>query len=218
MSHPAFFDAVARITLYDPLAEFLGAAGGGRIEYGYLDVVKLAGHSCPTVAGAYLMTLKALDRLYPGAIAERGGVRVDLGTPQAEGVTGVIAAVIGMLTGAAGEGGFKGLAGRFSRRNLLAFASGTGAEVRFTRLDTGASVAVAYHPEIVPSPPELQALMPKVLGGTASDAERETFGRLWQLRVKRILIDHGADPALVVCRDEASAGSIRPPAAQTARP
>lgn len=218
MSHPAFFDAVARVTLYDPLAEFLGAADGGRIEYGYLDVVKLAGHSCPTVAGAYLMTLKALDRLYPGAIAERGGVRVDMGMPQAEGVTGVIAAVIGMLTGAAGEGGFKGLAGRFSRRKLLAFGAGTGAEVRFTRLDTGASIAVAYHPEIVPSPPELQGLLPKMLGGTASDAERATFGRLWQLRVKSILIDHADDPALVVCRDEAPADGIQPPAARAAQP
>lgn len=33
--------------MYDPLAEFLGAAEGGLIEYGYADAVKLAGHSCP---------------------------------------------------------------------------------------------------------------------------------------------------------------------------
>lgn len=29
MSYPDFFDAVARITLYDPLAELLGAADRG---------------------------------------------------------------------------------------------------------------------------------------------------------------------------------------------
>ena len=37
MSVPAFFDAVARITLHDPLAERFGAADNGRIEYGYVD-------------------------------------------------------------------------------------------------------------------------------------------------------------------------------------
>jgi len=101
MSYPAFFDAVARITLYDPLAEFLGTAGNGRIEYGYLDAVKLAGHSCPTVAGAYLMTRQALGRLYPDGLPERGGIRVEFGAAQTDGVTGVIAAVAGLLTGAA---------------------------------------------------------------------------------------------------------------------
>lgn len=201
MNTPAFFDAVARITLHDPLAELLGAADRGRIEYAYIDAVKLAGHSCPTVAGAYLMTLKALGRLYPEGTPERGGVRVEFSAPQAGGVTGVIAAVAGLLTGAAGEGGFNGLAGRYSRRNLLLFAAGSDAEIRFTRLDTGASVTTTYHPEVVPAPAELQALMPKLLAGAASDAEREEFGRLWQMRVKRILIDHGDDPALVVCRE-----------------
>lgn len=208
MNTPAFFDAVARITLHDPLAELLGAAENGLIEYGYADAVKLAGHSCPTVAGAYLMTLKALGRLYPQGTPERGGVRVEFDAPQAEGVTGVIAAVVGLLTGAAGEGGFKGLAGRYSRRNLLLFAAGTDAEVRFTRLDTGACVATTYHPDVVPAPAELQVLMPKLLAGAASDAEREEFGRHWQMRVKRILIDHFNDPALVVCREVLQPGAV----------
>ncbi|PKO64696.1 MAG: hypothetical protein CVU23_08430, partial [Betaproteobacteria bacterium HGW-Betaproteobacteria-17] len=50
---------------------------------------------------------------------------------------------------------------------------------------------------VVPAPPELQALMPTLLAGTASAAEETEFGRLWQLRVKRILIDHFDDPELV---------------------
>lgn len=202
MSYPDFFEAVAHITLHDPLAELLGAVDGGRIEYGYVDAVKLAGHSCPTVAGAYLMTLQALARLYPGDTPERGGIRIEFGIAQTDGVTGVIAAVIGMLTGAAGEGGFKGLAGQFSRRNLLTFAAENITEIRFSRLDTGARLAITYHPEVVPAQPELQALMPAILAGTASDADRTEFGRLWQMRVKRILIDHQDDPALVECRDD----------------
>lgn len=201
MSYPEFFAAVPRLTLHDPLAELLGAAENGLIEYGYTDAVKLAGHSCPTVAGAYLMTFKALEKLYPDGTPVRGDVRVEFGTPQAEGVTGVIAAVTGLLTGAAGEGGFKGLAGRFDRRDLLAFTAGNATEVHFTRLDTGARVAVTYHPGAVSAPPELQALMPKLLAGAASPAEKTEFAHLWQRRVKRILIDHFDDPELVLCRD-----------------
>jgi hypothetical protein len=52
MKTPAFFDAVPAITVADALAQALGAADGGLIEYRYVDAVKLAGHSCPTVAGA----------------------------------------------------------------------------------------------------------------------------------------------------------------------
>ncbi|MBN8767603.1 MAG: hypothetical protein J0I76_14960 [Thiobacillus sp.] len=202
MNYPAFYDAVARITLYDALAELLGAADHGRIEYGYVDAVKLAGHSCPTVAGAYLMTLKALHRLYPDTLPERGGVRVEFGASQSDGVTGVIAAVIGLLTGAAGEGGFKGLAGRFSRQHLLSFSAGHVGDLRFTRLDSGARVTVAYHPEVVPASPAQQRLISNILTGTADEMERAEFGRLWQMRVQRILIDHFDDPALVVCRDD----------------
>jgi hypothetical protein len=153
------------------------------------------------------MALKAFARLYPDVIPERGAVRVELGTSQAEGVTGVIAAVASLLTGAAGEGGFKGIAGRFDRRSLLTFAARHEAEVRFSRLDSGARVAVSYHPGRVPVPAELQMLMEKMIAGSARDAERAEFGRLWQMRVKRILIDDCDDPALIVCRDDPLVGS-----------
>ena len=78
MRTPSFFDDVAPIEVTDPLAALLGAAEGGRIEYHYLDAVKLAGHSCPTVAGAWLMTRTALARLYPDGSPQRGGLRVEL--------------------------------------------------------------------------------------------------------------------------------------------
>jgi hypothetical protein len=199
VSFPEFFAAVPRVTLHDPLAEVLGAADRGLIEYGYADAVRLAGHSCPTVAGAYLMTLQALRRLYPEGVPQRGGVRVELRAAQADGTAGVVAAVAGLITGAAGEGGFQGLAGRFSRRALLQFAAPVEGDMRFTRIDTAAQVTVHYHPETVPPPPELTAMMPALLAGSASPSEQAEFGRLWQMRVKRILIDHFDDPALVRC-------------------
>jgi hypothetical protein len=95
--------------LRDPAA-LLGAAENGLVEYSYTDAVKLAGHSCPTVAGAYLMTFRALAKLYPDCPPERGAIRVELHAAQADGTAGVTAAVAGLLTGAAGEG-FKEWAG-----------------------------------------------------------------------------------------------------------
>ena len=102
MSHPDFFDAVPRISLYDPLAEFLGATKDGILQYGYFDAVRLAGHSCPTVAAAYWSTFKALACLYPDAMPVRGEIRVEFSQDSASGVTGVIANVVSMLTGARG--------------------------------------------------------------------------------------------------------------------
>ncbi len=100
MRFPEFFDAAPRITVRDPLARFLGAAEDGVVEYTYTDTVKLAGHSCPTVASAYLMTRAAMRALYPSAVPERGGIRVELRGDRLEGVTGVVANVASFLTGA----------------------------------------------------------------------------------------------------------------------
>ncbi|MDQ5917197.1 MAG: hypothetical protein QG660_306, partial [Pseudomonadota bacterium] len=115
MAFPIFFEEVPAFVVRDPLAEILGAAEGGLIEYRFADAVRLAGHSCPTVAGAWLMTTRALRALYGDAIPERGSVAVAFGDGLGSGVTGVIASIATLLTGASGIGGFKGLGGRFSR-------------------------------------------------------------------------------------------------------
>ena len=54
MSYPKFYDKIEKIELYDPLSEVLGAFEDGKYSIEYKDVVKSAGHSCPTVAGAYI--------------------------------------------------------------------------------------------------------------------------------------------------------------------
>lgn len=197
---PAFFDQVPSIRLRDPLAEFLGAAAGGIIEYGYADAVRLAGHSCPTVAGAWLMTRRALAHLYGEALPERGAIKVEFRDDRLTGVTGVIANVVSLLTGATHDSGFKGIAGRFDRRNLLFFSVAITGTIRFTRLDTGASCEADYQAQRVPPAPAMAPLMQKVTTGSASEVERREFGRLWQERVRRILIEHAGDPELVVIR------------------
>ena len=83
MGFPAFFDQAPRILVRDGLAELLGAAEGGLIEYGYADAVRVAGHSCPTVAGTWLMARAALRALYPDGPAERGEITVTMSEGEA---------------------------------------------------------------------------------------------------------------------------------------
>ncbi len=208
MRYPAFFDKVRPIVLYDPLAEFLGAAENGLVEYTYLDAVKLAGHSCPTVAGAYLMTARALQALYPGATPERGAVRVRLRDPMEHGVTGVIANVVGLITGATQKNGFKGIAGRFDRRNLLFFDAGIDADIQFERVDSGAAVTVSYRAELVPGSARLRALIGKIGPVGLTAAEQREFGVEWQARVERILVEEADHPALVAVT---AAGAVAAP-------
>lgn len=197
MKTPAFFDAVPAIVVVDPLAATLGAAEGGLIEYHYGDAVKLAGHSCPTVAAAWLMTRTALARLYPDGVPQRGGLRVELRQAVDEGVAGVIASVAGLVTGAANEGGFKGLAGRFGRQGLLRFGVPMTGEIRFTRLDTGRSVEVTHRPQAVLRPAGLMELMRDALAPRADAAMQRAFAQTWQGWVRTILLDHADDPALI---------------------
>ena len=198
MSFPAFFQEIPALSLHDDLAEVLGAAAGGLIEYRYEDMVRLAGHSCPTVAGAWLMARRGLAALYPEGTPQRGHIRADLRAAQDAGTTGVVGGLLGLITGAAGEGGFKGLGPRFVRRNLLNYGVEMPAEVRLTRTDSATSVLLSYHPEIVPPGAGMQTLMPRVVSGQADAAERAEFARLWQDRVRRILLEHADDPAVVV--------------------
>lgn len=200
MRYPEFFDEAPRITLYDPLAKFLGAMEGGIVEYAYVDAVKAAVHSCPTVASAWLMTLRALEALYPQDLAERGGIRVDFRHDSTSGVTGVIANIVTLVTGATHDTGFKGLAGRFDRRNLLFFNAAVGEEIRFTRKDTGVAVDVTAHLEHVPSAPHVGELMAACITGRATDEVQREFGRLWQERVRAILVDHARDAQVIVVR------------------
>lgn len=200
MHYPDFFDAVPCLRVRDPLADFLGAAEGGLIEYRYVDAVKLAGHSCPTVASAYRLTCLALQALYGEAPPERGGVQVSLRESRVSGVTGVVANVVSLLTGATVDMGFKGLAGRFDRRKLLAFDAEQPCELRFRRVDTGAAVDAMSSLRDVPADPQMVPLMQRCLGGEASGEEARRFRALWQDRVRRVLLEHGDDPAVFVVR------------------
>jgi hypothetical protein len=207
MEFPAFFADAPGITLRDPLAAFLGVSTSGLMTYSYTDAVKLAGHSCPTVAGAYLMVRIGLGQLYGNDLPERGGVEAYLRDARDQGTTGVMANVVMLLTGAAPEAGFAGIGAdrRFSRRDLLHFAAPIDGILALRRRDTGRGVMLDLDTTCVPAAGEMQMLFPRVVASDASEDEQARFGLLWQSRVAQMLIEHADDPALVQVRPWAAA-------------
>ena len=187
MTYPQFFNKIPTIKLQDELASFLGAFEDGIIEFSYLDVVKSAGHSCPTVLGAYLMTLEGLKILYKEEMPKRGQIIVEFKESQNIGVAGVIGNVIMNITGATTNNGFKGISGKFDRNHLMKFEKDiNGASVRFTRIDTQKSIDVFYDASSIRPHEDMNFLMQKSFQGTATYEEKIEFGKLWQQRVKDI--------------------------------
>lgn len=187
MKYPDFFETIKPIKLKDELSEVLGAFEGGVIHFTYLDVVKSAGHSCPTIAGAYLMVREGLKALYGEALPQRGYIKVLFKEDILNGTTGVVANVFSLITGATSNWGFKGLNGAYDRRFLMFFNADIPLHVRLQRNDTGTAIDIAYNPSSILPDPQMQPLMQKVLAGVTSVEEKELFGLLWQTRVRKIL-------------------------------
>lgn len=199
---PAFFDQAPVIFMRDPLAQFLSAAEGGVLRYSYTDVVRFAGHSCPTVAGAFLMTRAALKKLYGDALPERGAIRVEVTGGAQAGVVGVTASVVTLITGATVDTGFRGIGGQFCRRQLMSFDADIEGELRFRRVDGGNSVTTSAHVEHVPSDPRLMELFPLHIQGQTTPEQAALFGELWQDRVKRMLLEYADDPMVISIRED----------------
>jgi hypothetical protein len=198
VNFPDFYEQAPVVRTRDPFAAVLGAAQDGRLDYHYLDAVRLAGHSCPTVAGAFLIGRAALATLYPDEPAERGNIAVHMPAPEDDGVTGVMAQVLTLLTGAAAGNGFQGMRGRFRRKGLLSFAQQReGEAIIFTRLDTRASVAVTLDVSLIPADPAQGERLMAILQDCADAAQQTAFADAWQERVRRLLLEF-ADDARVI--------------------
>ena len=99
MEYPKYYNDVEHIILKDELSSFLGSSNEGIIDISYLDIVKMAGHSCVLVSGTYLMTLKGLKKLYGAELPRRGEIRVELRESLQDGNTGAAAQVLSNITG-----------------------------------------------------------------------------------------------------------------------
>lgn len=195
-----FFDKAPEIRLKDPLAYVLGAMDeDGVMVYKYADVVKMAGHSCVSVAGAYMVTVKALKALYGDDLPVRGEIRVLIKGGPTDLAYGPMAQVISLITGAAGETGFTGLGRKFGRQNKLIFDRN---DLQyntfiFQREDTGKAVKVTYSIQGLPQNPLMGHLMSLVVSGQASKDERDQFVSMWQGNVRRVLLESDKYPGLL---------------------
>jgi hypothetical protein len=183
MEYPAYYNEVDHIILRDELSKFLGSSEEGIIDISYLDIVKMAGHSCVLVSGTYLMALKGLQKLYGTELPRRGEIKVEIRESLQEGNTGAAAQVLSNITGATAEYGFGGINGKYIRRGLLFYGADIRSNVRFTRLDTNESVEVSYTPSKVVNS---GAVMQSALGPDATEESKKQFPVKWQAMVKTI--------------------------------
>jgi len=184
INYPEFFNTIPTIGLYDDLSKFLGATNDGVITLSYLDITKTAGHSCATVAGAYLIALKGLQALYGENLPVRGEIKVELKHTPTEDNAGVVGCVLSNITGATTDYGFGGIpTGKYNRRELLYFGANIESDVCFTRVDTGKKVCINYKPQTVVNPMKIlkSAIMPD-----AKQEDIESFPQRFQEMVKTI--------------------------------
>lgn len=143
-----------KISVFEPFSDFLlGEKEEKSFQISLLDVVRLAGHACPSMVGAFLITKKAIETLYPDTgVCIRGQIKISIPALATQGATGPMSNVFGYITGAWGETGFGGFSdGSFTRRNLIQFGSSEvpKGHYRFTRTDNGDSVDISYDPSKV---------------------------------------------------------------------
>lgn len=194
-----FLKEVRPVKFKEPLAETLGAVKeeGATLEYTFIDAIKMAGHACPTVAGAYLSCQKALERLYLDETPVRGEISITVYGEPDEGVYGVMAQVFSFLTGAAPSTGFRGLGHKFKRKDLLKFSPDKidpqAMCFEFRRLDTGKAVLIKFYPRQIPFSEDkakrMGELLEKVIWEAAKDEEKREFQELWMGRVRDMLLE-----------------------------
>lgn len=183
------------IRIRDPVAEALAVLEpGDPFVVTYEDVVKAAGHSCPTASGAYRIAHLGLDALYPDEHPIRSDVEVLAAGPRDDATYGVMGRLISYVTGAAQEDGFGGLAGGYgNRQNLLRFDAfdpdSADPTFRFRRDDTDKIVEVTYHVGDVPDGGPALGNLQQIVDGTASEKDRERFAEVWHGRVRAVLSD-----------------------------
>lgn len=187
------YESVDPIRIRDPVAEALAVLDpGDPFVISYRDVVKQAGHSCPTASGAFRLTQLGLAELYPTEIPVRSEIEVTMGGSKSDSAYGVLSRIISYITGATTTDGFGGLAGGHGdRQNLLHFGDFDVVDptVAFERRDSGESVTVTYHIGDVPEAGPAIRYLSSILDGTATPDERTQFADAWHSRVQTVLQD-----------------------------
>lgn len=190
------------------------------VPYYYEEAVKLAGHSCGATAGAWIITKKALETLYPdGQIPVRGQIEVTAPGAEDEWFVGVFGEIITYITGAAPRTGFIGAEfgeanDLFVRQNKMVYTDApTGTqppkmEWIFKRNDTGRTVGVNFNLAIITpiATPERQEMGARLAKGEATPEEAADFVEYWNARAKFVFDNADMDGFFTVTvHDEGAA-------------
>ena len=189
--------AVDPIMMRDPFMEVMGQIDGP-IPYYYYEAAKLAGHSCGAISGAWTMTRKALEVLYPGdEVPVRGHIKIQAPGPADQYYLGVFGEVFTYITGASEASGFPGssFGEDFNRRYLLEYpeektdVAFPAVKWIFERKDTGKKVSVQFNLMMVqpPSTPDRQLTESKLASGDVPAAELADWQKYWNARAKFVL-------------------------------
>jgi len=195
-----YISKVPPIMMIDPYFQIFGQSQVA-VPYYYENAVKLAGHSCGATTGAWTITRKALEALYPnGEIPVRGQIAVDAPGAEDEWFVGVFGEIITFVTGAAPKTGFIGAEfgetnDLFVRQNKMEYPDEpTGTlppkmEWVFKRLDTGKKVGVVFNLSIITpiATEERQAMGKKMALGEATPEEAADYVEYWNDRAKFVL-------------------------------
>ena len=195
-----YITEVPPVMMIDPYFQIFGQSQVA-VPYTYENAVKLAGHSCGATTGAWTITRKALEVLYPGGeIPVRGQIQVEAPGAEDEWFVGVFGEIITYITGAAPKTGFIGAEfGQtddvFVRQNKMTYPDEpTGTmppqmEWVFTRIDTGAKVGVNFNLAVITpiATPERQAMGKKMAAGEATPEEVADYVQYWNDRAKFVL-------------------------------
>jgi hypothetical protein len=227
----AYIMEVPPIMMIDPYFQIFGQSQVA-VPYTYENAVKLAGHSCGATTGAWTITRKALEALYPnGEIPVRGQIAVEAPGAEDEWFVGVFGEIITFVTGASPKTGFIGAEfgetnDLFVRQNKMVLSGrahrDTSAKMEwvFTRLDTGAKVGVIFNLAVITpiATPERQEMGKKMAAGEATPEEAAEYYEYWNDRAKFVL--ENADTLdgffTVTVYDEGSVATANPVLKETA--
>lgn len=201
-----YIDQVPPIMMIEPYFLIFGQSKVA-VPYYYDDVVKLAGHSCGATTGAWTITKKALEALYPdGEIPVRGQIAVEAPGAADEWFTGVFGEIIAYITGAAPKTGFIGAEfgeanNLFVRQNKMVYPEEpTGTmppqmEWIFSRLDTGRKVGVNFNLAVITpiATEERQQMGAKLAKGMATPEEAQDYYEYWNDRARFVLDNQDMD-------------------------
>ncbi len=202
----AYITEVAPIMMIEPYFKIFGQSQEP-VPYYYEEAVKLAGHSCGAITGAWTITKKALEVLYPdGEIPVRGQIAVEAPGAEDEWFVGVFGDVIAFVTGASPRTGFIGAEfGKsdnvFIRQNKMVYTHEPTKQLPpmrewvFTRLDTGVKVGIKFNLVVItPLPtPGRVAMGKKLAAGEASAEDALDYYKYWNDRAEYVLLNEDMD-------------------------